>query len=105
MTRVLGKQKRAPFEVKAEEAHIERQAQQIETNLEEAPQRIIGKEPPFRGVRKSVPRAIYRGESPVVAVMPIGGGESPPFVLPARAVPRGAAVVMVPLIALRGDLR
>ncbi|OJJ78410.1 uncharacterized protein ASPGLDRAFT_97152, partial [Aspergillus glaucus CBS 516.65] len=37
--------------------------------------------------------------------MPTGGGKSMLFMLPAWVAPRGTTVVVVPLIALRGDLQ
>ena len=48
-------------------------------------------------------RAIQQGVSPVVVVMPTGGGKSILFMLPAW-VGGGLTVVVVPLIALRQDM-
>jgi hypothetical protein len=45
-----------------------------------------------------------RGKSHVVAVMPTGAGKSMLFMLPAWAEQGGTTVVVVPLIALRGDI-
>ncbi|KAF7174655.1 hypothetical protein CNMCM6106_000807 [Aspergillus hiratsukae] len=58
----------------------------------------------FRGVQDPAIRAIQRGESPVVAVMPTGGGKSMLFMVPAFATPGGTTVVVVPLVALRADM-
>lgn len=50
-------------------------------------------------------KAVARGESPVVAVLPTGGGKSVLFMLPAWAEPDGLTVVVVPLVALREDMQ
>jgi superfamily II DNA helicase RecQ len=67
--------------------------------------RIIGIEAEFRGVQREAIDAITAGESPVVAVMPTGGGKSLLFILPAFAEQGGTTVVVVLLIALRGDIK
>ncbi|CEL10294.1 hypothetical protein ASPCAL13415 [Aspergillus calidoustus] len=48
--------------------------------------------------------AIQQGRSPVVAIMPTGGGKSMLFMLPAWAVPGGTTIMVVPLISLRQDM-
>jgi superfamily II DNA helicase RecQ len=55
-------------------------------------------------VQKEAIDAIVAGKSPVVAVMPTGAGKSLLFMLPAWAEQGGTTVVVVPLIALRGDM-
>jgi superfamily II DNA helicase RecQ len=67
-------------------------------------QQIIGKTAEFCSVQKKAVAAIVAGESPVVAVMPIGGGKSLLFILPVWAKQGGTTVVVVLLIALRGDM-
>jgi superfamily II DNA helicase RecQ len=49
-------------------------------------------------------KAIQDGASPVVAIMPTGGGKSMLFMLPAYAAPGGCTIVVVPLLSLRADL-
>jgi hypothetical protein len=66
--------------------------------------RMMGNEAEFRGVQREAINAITAGESPVVAVMPTSGGKSLLFMLPAFAEHGGTTVVVVPLIALRGDI-
>ncbi|KAG9378478.1 RecQ Superfamily II DNA helicase [Pyrenophora tritici-repentis] len=83
------KRKRAPFESEADEARLKR---------------MMGEEAKFRGVQEAAIKAITAGESPVVAVMPTGAGKSLLFMLPAWAEQGGTTVVVVPLIALRGDM-
>jgi superfamily II DNA helicase RecQ len=58
----------------------------------------------FRGVQGPAMAAIQQGRSPVVAIMPTGGGKSMLFMLPAWAVPGGTTIVVVPLISLRQDM-
>jgi hypothetical protein len=102
---VLGKRKRAPFEVDAQERQTERRVLLLETNLEETLPQMMGQDDwQFRGVQKPAVQAICQGESPVVAVMPTGGGKSLLFMFPAWVAPGGLTVVVVPLISLRGDL-
>ncbi|KAI1589201.1 RecQ Superfamily II DNA helicase, partial [Pyrenophora tritici-repentis] len=66
--------------------------------------RMMGEKAKFRGVQEAAIKAITAGESPVVAVMPTGAGKSLLFMLPAWAEQGGTTVVVVPLIALRGDM-
>jgi superfamily II DNA helicase RecQ len=66
---------------------------------------IIGNEAEFRGVQREAISAITVGESPVVVVMPTGGGKSLLFMLPDFAEQGGTTVVVVLLIALRGDMK
>jgi superfamily II DNA helicase RecQ len=67
-------------------------------------QRMMGNTAEFRGVQKEAIKAIVAGKSPVVAVMPTRAGKSMLFMLPAWAEQGGTTVVVVPLIALRGDM-
>jgi superfamily II DNA helicase RecQ len=55
-------------------------------------------------VQKEAINAIVAGKSLVVAVMPTGAGKSLLFMLPAWAEQGSTTVVVVPLIALRGDI-
>ncbi|KKZ66219.1 hypothetical protein EMCG_08055 [[Emmonsia] crescens] len=103
---VLGKRKRAPGETEAEEGRMERRFQLQQTNMEAELQQMMGdKAVKFRGVQAAAIRAIQDGESPVVAIMPTGGGKSMMFMLPAWVGPGGTTVVVVPLVALRGDMQ
>jgi superfamily II DNA helicase RecQ len=98
------KRKRAPFECEADEARIDRWGRLRKMDTTTQLQRMMGKTAEFRGVQKEAMAAIVAGESPVVAVMPTGGGKSLLFMLPAWAEQGGTTVVVVPLIALRGDM-
>ena len=75
------------------------------THMESALQRMTQRpDIYFRGVQQPAMQAIQDGASPVVAVMPTGGGKSMLFMLPAFVAPGGCTIVVVPLISLRADL-
>ena len=98
------KRKRAPFETEAEEGRIDRWARLRKMDAERELKRMMGKEATFRGVQGEAIQAITAGASPVVVVMPTGAGKSMLFMLPAWIEQGGTTVVVVPLIALRGDM-
>jgi hypothetical protein len=101
---VLGKRKRSPWELTADDACSQRRWQLRDTDMTKAAQLMTGDDQfQFRGVQGPAIRAIQHGASPVVVVMPTGGGKSILFMLPAR-VAGGLTVVVVPLIALRADM-
>ncbi|KAF4225022.1 hypothetical protein CNMCM6805_007133 [Aspergillus fumigatiaffinis] len=102
----LGKRKRAPWEDEAEVSRMERRHQLATMDMEAAAQRMTGQpKMRFQGVQDPAIQAIQRGESPIVAVMPTGGGKSMLFMVPAFAAPGGTTVVVVPLVALRADMQ
>jgi RecQ family ATP-dependent DNA helicase len=98
------KRKRAPFETEADEARVDRWDRLRRMDTTAQLQRMMGKAAEFRGVQKEAIDAIVAGRSHVVAVMPTGAGKSMLFMLPAWAEQGGTTVVVVPLIALRGDM-
>lgn len=101
------KQKPNPWEVEAAEARIQRRYELHQTDMAEAFQHMMGRsEMALRGQQGPVLQAIKHGESPIVAVMPTGGGKSVLFMLPAWVSGRaGLTIVVVPLIALRQDMQ
>lgn len=99
------KRKRAPFESEADEARIDRWGRLRKMDAAEQLRRMAGERATFRSVQKDAIEAIVGGESPVVAVMPTGAGKSMLFMLPAWAEQGGTTIVVVPLIALRGDMK
>jgi superfamily II DNA helicase RecQ len=66
--------------------------------------KLIGDGATFRSVQKPAIQAIMQHKSPVVVVMGTGAGKSVLFMLPA-SVSSGLTVVVVPLVALRGDMK
>jgi superfamily II DNA helicase RecQ len=98
------KRKRAPFENEADEARMDRCGRLRKMDTTAQLKRMMSKTAEFRGVQQEAIDAIVAGESPVVAVMPTGGGKSLLFMLPAWAEQGGTTVVVIPLIALRGDM-
>lgn len=100
-----GKRKRSPWEDEAEQGRVMRRHRLNTMDMTSALQQMTGQAAiQFRGVQAPALRAIQDGESPVVAVMPTGGGKSMLFMLPAFAEPSGTTIVVVPLISLRGDM-
>ncbi|KAF7184848.1 hypothetical protein CNMCM7691_006949 [Aspergillus felis] len=92
---ILGKRKRAPWEDEAEVSRMERRHQLATMDLEAAAQRMTGRpDMRFWGVQDPAMRAIQWGESPVVAVMPTGGGKSMLFMVPVFAAPGGTTIVV-----------
>jgi superfamily II DNA helicase RecQ len=65
---------------------------------------IYGEQAEFWGAQQVGIYTILRGESPVVIVMPTGGGKSLMFILPAACDNAGLTIVVVPLLSLRQDL-
>jgi superfamily II DNA helicase RecQ len=98
------KRKKAPFEREAAEARIQRRARLRKMDTAAQLKRMMGEAAEFRGEQQQAIQAIVAGESPVVAVMPTGAGKSMLFMLPAWAEQGGTSIVVVPLIALRGDM-
>lgn len=98
------KRKRAPFKSEADEARINQWGRLRKMDTTAQLKRMISKTAKFRGVQEQAIEAIVAGESPVVAVMPTGGGKSLLFMLPAWAAQGGSTMVVIPLIALRGDM-
>jgi hypothetical protein len=99
------KRKRAPFEEEAKQGRIERWGRLRKLDAAGQLKRMMGKDAAFRGVQEEAIQAITAGESPVVAVMPKGAGKSLLFMLPAWAEQGERTVVVVPLVALRGDMK
>ena len=99
------KRKYAPWENEQQESQLTRRYEFANCNLEAALQHFLG-DPAVRFKEKQleVLQAIQHGFSPIVAVMPTGGGKSLLFQLPAW-ISKGLTVVVVPLIALRKELQ
>ena len=66
--------------------------------------KLLGEEAAFRSVQKPAIQAIMQHKSPVVAIMGTGAGKSVLFMLPA-SVSSGVTIVVVPLVALRFDMK
>ena len=99
--------KREPFEAEADEGRMLRwkrlrTADPTGTLLE-----LYGPQATFRRVQQPAIQAILAGESPVVAVMPTGGGKSLLFMLLAFLGQRHSrtTIVVVPLVPFREDLK
>ncbi|KAH7074973.1 P-loop containing nucleoside triphosphate hydrolase protein, partial [Paraphoma chrysanthemicola] len=66
--------------------------------------RLLGEQATFRSVQKPAIQAIMQNKSPIVVIMGTGGGKSVLFMLRA-SVSSGVTVVVVPLVALRFDMK
>jgi superfamily II DNA helicase RecQ len=75
------KRKRALFESEADEARMDQWGRLRKIDTTAQLQRMMSKTAKFRGVQKKAVAAMVAGESPVVAVMPTGGGKSLLFML------------------------
>jgi superfamily II DNA helicase RecQ len=64
----------------------------------------MGQNMQFRGKQQVALRAILDGKSPIIVVMPTGGGKSLMFMLPASVKDAGTTVVVTPLIALKQNM-
>jgi superfamily II DNA helicase RecQ len=95
----------APFEQEAQEAQITRRKRLRGTDAQQSLTQMMGEGSAFRGIQAAAVKAIMDGESPVVVVMGTGGGKSLMFMLPAWCGAGGTSVVVVPLIALREDMK
>jgi superfamily II DNA helicase RecQ len=98
------KRKRALFKSKADKARMDQWGQLRKMDTAAQLQQIMGKAAKFRGVQKEAINTIVASKSHIVAVMLTGAGKSMLFILPAWAEQGSTTVVVVPLIALRGDI-
>jgi superfamily II DNA helicase RecQ len=99
------KRKLAPFESEAVEGQFDRRWRLKKMDAASQLRRMMGGNAVFRGIQEEAITSITSGESPIVAVMPTGAGKSLLFMLPAWAEQGGTTIVVVPLIALRGDMK
>lgn len=101
----MGKRKRCAFEGDFEAAKYERWARLRRMNTAQAFEKMMQKKADFRGVQEQAMEAVISGARPIVVVMPTGCGKSVLFMLPAWAEKGGTTIVVVPLIALRKDMK
>ena len=59
----------------------------------------------FQGQQQAGIQAIMQGHSPIMMIMRTGKGKSMLFMLPASSITKGTTIVIVPLVALQGDLQ
>jgi len=67
--------------------------------------RFMGEDAQFRGVQEVTLQAIAGSKARILAVMATGGGKSLTFMLPATFQGAGTTIVIVPMIALRADMK
>ncbi|KAI1676246.1 Superfamily II DNA helicase [Pyrenophora tritici-repentis] len=99
---------RSPLVVKARREALEEEYRRWKmmrlVDVDSELQRLVGCNAQFRSVQRPAMQAIMRYESPVVVIMGTGAGKSVLFMLPA-SVSTGVTVVVVPLVALRFDMK
>jgi superfamily II DNA helicase RecQ len=98
---------RDPFEKEAEAGRFRRWQHLRQVNIQMALEKMMGRGHRFRGVQRDAIQAVMRGDPRVMVFMGTGGGKSLIFMLPAWCgMGRGGmTVVVVPLIALRRDMK
>ena len=65
---------------------------------------LVSPQAEFRSKQEELLRAVYDGDSPILAIMPTGSGKSLSFILPASYEFSGTTIVVVPLLALQQDM-
>jgi superfamily II DNA helicase RecQ len=100
-----GKRYRDPFEDEYERLHLARWKRIRDLDLDATLIKMLGEGSQFRGIQRAAIEAVVRGDNPILTVMATGAGKSMVFLLPAWGAMGGTTVVLVPLIALRQDLR
>ncbi|THV64024.1 hypothetical protein D6D28_10221 [Aureobasidium pullulans] len=65
---------------------------------------LVSPQAEYRSKQEEVLRAVYDGDSPILAIMPTGSGKSLSFILPASYEFSGTTIVIVPLLALQQDM-
>jgi superfamily II DNA or RNA helicase len=93
-----------PFRDQLEQDAQQRQKRLRTIDVHEQLRRVIGPPAQFRPGQEAVVRAVLTGQSPILAVLPTGGGKSLLFQLPASYDQRGTTVLIVPLVALRQQM-
>ncbi|KAF5658013.1 DNA helicase [Fusarium heterosporum] len=96
--------KRSGAYLDLEQFQVSRWKQLRGIDLSLALDQILNRPSVFKPGQHKVLTAIMHNQSPIVAVLPTSGGKSLLFQLPAVSCPSGVAVVVVPLVALQGDL-
>jgi len=93
------------FTDEAQRSREERWQRMQRMDVDQALRDMMGPDAAFRGPQKQIVQAVIQGQSPVIGVMPTGGGKSLLFMLPAWMARGGTTVVIIPLVSLRDDLQ
>ena len=104
-----GKRKREAAEAGWEEAErrrwMERWGKMRRVNIHDELEKLMGPEAGFGGIQEEAITAIFGGRSRVLAVMGTGAGKSLTFMLPAAWEEAKTTIVVVPMTALRADMK
>ncbi|KAK5685703.1 hypothetical protein LTR17_027000, partial [Elasticomyces elasticus] len=88
-----------------EASELKRWQETRRINVQDQLERIVGRGAAFRGKQEEGLEAIVARKMRVLIIMRTGGGKSLCFMLPAAASKGGVTIVVVPLTALRKDMR
>ncbi|PON20011.1 hypothetical protein TGAM01_v211118 [Trichoderma gamsii] len=95
-----------PYETVRQSLRVLRLQHLGRVNLEASLQQMLRKDSAsFRGQQEAVLQAVVRGRTPILQIAGTGEGKSLSFLLPAYCAYDGVTVVVVPLLALQGDLK
>ncbi|KAL7939929.1 hypothetical protein V8C42DRAFT_349933 [Trichoderma barbatum] len=95
-----------PYETGRQSLRVLRLQHLGRVNLEASLQQMLQKNTAsFRGQQGAVLQAVVRGQTPILQIAGTGEGKSLSFLLPAYCAYEGVTVVIVPLLALQGDLQ
>lgn len=95
-----------PYEIGRQSLRVLRLQHLGRVNLKASLQQMLRKDTArFRGQQEAVLQAVVRGQTPILQIAGTGEGKSLSFLLPAYCAYDGVTVVIVPLLALQGDLK
>lgn len=102
---VTGKRRRQVYHEEQDESRARRFKRMSRVDIRSQLKQMMGDDAEFRGNQQEVIQAVANGRTPVVQIVGTGGGKSLTFMLPGYCEAGGVTIVIVPLVALRGDLQ
>jgi superfamily II DNA helicase RecQ len=104
-TGIGSKRRREPYDAARDAERMRRMRMMRNADIHGSLGSMVGPGAEFRGQQERVIRSIMQEGGPFIQITGTGGGKSMSFMLPAYCVPGGTSIVIVPLVALRDDLR
>ncbi|RFU71857.1 hypothetical protein TARUN_10405, partial [Trichoderma arundinaceum] len=99
-------QETLPYETERQSLRVLRLQHLGRVNLQASLQQMLQKDTAsFRGQQEAVLQAVVRGRTPILQIAGTGEGKSLSFLLPAYCAYDGVTIVIVPLLALEGDMK
>ncbi|KAK3620044.1 hypothetical protein LTR22_025756 [Elasticomyces elasticus] len=102
---VMDPSTRRGIRMEQEASELKRWQEIRRINVQDQLERVVGRGAAFRGKQEEGLEAIVARKMRVLIIMRTGGGKSLCFMLPAAASKGGVTIVVVPLTALRKDMR